>query len=99
MSDDQPPTAKYRYTLQITGNTLDEIERELLMRSNEFGYETARRDEFAMVGGTYTQTLVVADGTQTPEKYATDLEAWMDARKAQRDAARELTRMWTEEGA
>lgn len=84
MSEGRPPTAKYRYTLQITGNTLDEIEHELRVRANDFGYETARRDEFAIQSGTYTQTLVIADETQTPEKYITDLEAWMVERKAAR---------------
>ena len=84
MPDDRPPTAKYRYTLQVTGNTLDDIEHELQIASNEFAYDTATRDEFAIQGGTATQTLIVADPDQTPDKYLTDLEAWMQRRRDER---------------
>lgn len=81
MTDAPPPVAKYRYTLQITGNSLDEVEDELQRLAKQFGYETAHRDELAIQSGTYTQTLVVVDREQTPEKYEAALEEWMMKRK------------------
>lgn len=85
MSDDTPPpTAKYRYTLQISGNTLDDVEHELWIAVNDWSQDTRNRDEFAIQGGTYTRTLIVADPDQTPDKYAADLEAWMNTRKEAR---------------
>lgn len=84
MSDNKPPVAKYRYTFQITGNTLEDIEHELWVAVNDFPVDTARRDEFAIQGGTYTRTLIAVNPDQTPEKYFTDLEAWMDNRREER---------------
>ena len=85
MSDEpKPPTAKYRYTLAISGNSHDEILQELRYEVNggyllDSDYET--RDEFEVIGGRKTSRLEHTNPTQTPEQYDADLETWWRARK------------------
>ena len=90
MSDNtDPPVAKYRYTIEITGNSHDEIERELLVMTRG-GYlidsQNYERDTFHVLGGTSTRRLEHLNPEQTPENYAAELERWFKARKADRVA-------------
>ena len=82
-----PPVAKYKLSLTITGNSHEEIENELLSMTRG-GYllnsEYYKRDSFHVIGGRETAILEHANPEQTPEKYADDLKAWADARKAVR---------------
>lgn len=94
MSDDvpqDPPVARYRYTLVIRGNTLDEIEHELTAESRggfllDSDYLT--RDEFKTFGGVTTATLEHLNPEMTPDRYAEELHAWCLARKAARAESR-----------
>lgn len=87
MSDAQPPVAKYRYTAVITGNTHDEIVRELVGLTRG-GYlldsDYEKRDEFHVVGGTRSCTLEHVSPDMTPERYDAELKAWWHALKAAR---------------
>ena len=83
----EPPIAKYQYTLTITGNSHDEIERELLVMTRG-GYlldsEYYSRDAFKVYSGTSTRTLEHASPDMTPEKYKAQLDAWWEQCKAER---------------
>ena len=85
----QPPVARYRLTLTITGNTHDEIERELLGMTRG-GYildsDGYKRDEFHVTGGRRTSVLEHVNPDMTPEQYDADLDSWWRARKENRDA-------------
>lgn len=83
----RPPATKYRLTVEISGNSHDEIEQELgyLARG---GYllnsDHHERDEFHVVGGRLTATLRHTNPEQTPEGYKRELDEWFTARKAVR---------------
>ena len=85
--DPQPPVARYRLTMTITGNTLDEIEHELVVMTrggfllDSDGY---KRDAWHSVGGTVTSIMEHVNPKMTPERYEAELEAWFEARKAAR---------------
>lgn len=83
----EPPTAKYKLTLTITGNSHDEIERELLAMTRgtyllDSGY--LERDEFHVTGGRSTRVLEHTNPEMTPERYEQELDAWWQARKTRR---------------
>lgn len=87
----QPPTPKYRYTLTLTCNSLDEIESELLaMTRGGFLLDSdyGNRDEFHVIGGKRNSVLEHTNPDMTPERYDTELDAWWQARKAEREANR-----------
>lgn len=90
-SDPTPPMAKYELTLVIHGNSHDEIERELLSMTRG-GYlldsDYYKRDEFRVTGGRRTAILRHTNPEQTPEQYEAELDAWWQARRAQRKADR-----------
>ena len=83
----EPPRAKYRLTVTVTGNTLEEVEEEL-------GYQVRggflldsdcyRRDEWTVYGGTSTRVMKCVNPGMTPERYQAELSEWWDARKAER---------------
>lgn len=88
----EPPVAKYRLTLTIDGNSHDEIQDELLsmMRGGyllDSDYE--RRDAFHVIGARRTSVLECRNPDMTPERYEAELDAWWDARKAERRAKRD----------
>lgn len=82
-----PPVAKYKYTLIITGNSHDEIEREILSQTRG-GYlldsDYYKRDSFHVIGGRDTTILEHTNPDMTPERYRAELDAWFDARQAAR---------------
>lgn len=86
-NETRPPVAKYRLTVEIDGNSHDEIEQELgyLTRG---GYlinsDHHERDEFHVIGGRVTATLRHTNPEQTPEGYTRELEEWFAALKAAR---------------
>lgn len=86
MSEPKPPTAKYRYTVEISGNSHAEIQRELLGLTRGYlldsEYET--RDEFLVTGGRRTSRLLHTNPDMTPERYEAELDEWWRARKAAR---------------
>jgi hypothetical protein len=87
MSAPKPPTAKYRYTVEITGNSHDEIQRELLGLTRggyllDSEYET--RDEFHVIGGRRSTRLLHVNPEMTPERYEAELDEWWQARKVER---------------
>ena len=82
-----PPTPKYQLNLTITGNTLDEIERELILQVNGgfmLDSQNLTRDEWRVIGGTITSEMECLNPDQTPEKYSTELDQWWAERKANR---------------
>ena len=82
----EPPTAKYKFTVEITGNSHDEIEREIHSLGNG-GYlldsDGYKRDSFHVLGGRITTQLVHENPEMTPERYERELEAWWQQRKAE----------------
>lgn len=88
MTDDNPPpVTKYKFTAVIRGNTHAEIVNELVTMTRG-GYLLAsdyeQRDEFESWGGREHMKLEHTNPEQTPEKYAAELDAWFDERKATR---------------
>ena len=74
-----PPVPRYRLTLTITGNTLDEIERELVVQTRggfllDSGY--MRRDFWEIVTGRYISVMEHVNPEMTPERYDAELDAW-----------------------
>jgi hypothetical protein len=84
---DEPPVAKYRYTLIVTGNSHDEIERELLVLTRG-GYllssDYYKRDSFEVYGGREHSVLEHRNPEMTPERYERELHEWYVRRKAVR---------------
>ena len=83
----KPPTARYKLTLTITGNTLDEIEGVLLSQTNGgflLNSDYYRRDEWDVTDGRYTSRMEHVNPEQTPENYARELGEWMKQRRKER---------------
>lgn len=87
MTEQEPPVAKYRYTLVVTGNSLDEIDGEIADALNEIWAEPAL--DFERVGGRSQRKLEHLNPEMTRERYDAELAAWWAARKAdkRRDVA------------
>lgn len=86
------PSRRYRLTLTITGNTLDEIERELVVQTRggfllDSGHMT--RDFWEIVTGRYISVMEHVNPEMTPERYDAELDAWWAGRKAGRREARD----------
>lgn len=82
-----PPVPRYRLTLTITGNTLDEIERELVVQTRggfllDSGHMT--RDFWEIVTGRYISVMEHVNPEMTPERYDAELDAWWAGRKTER---------------
>ena len=79
MHETPPPVAKYRLTVEITGNTHGEVEHELLLLTrggylHDSDYYT--RDEWSVIGGRSTRRMEHANPDMTPERYDVELESW-----------------------
>ena len=84
---DQPPVPRYRLTLTITGNTLDEIEHELLVQTRGgfmLDSDYYRRSMWQVIGGRATSHMEHVNPEMTPERYEAELDEWFAARKAAR---------------
>jgi hypothetical protein len=82
-----PPVPRYRLTLTITGNTLDEIERELVVQTRggfllDSGYMS--RDYWDVVSGRHRSVMEHVNPEMTPERYDAELDAWWAGRKTER---------------
>lgn len=93
-----PPVPRYRLTLTITGNTLDEIEHELVVQTRggflldsggRWGLRYMRRDFWEIVTGRYISVMEHVNPEMTPERYDAELDAWWAGRKAGRREARD----------
>jgi len=84
MSNEKPPVAKYKLVVEITGNSHEEIEEELLYLTRG-GYlldvDYYRRDECRVIGGRQTTTLIHQNPSMTPERYDAELSEWFNSRK------------------
>lgn len=80
----EPPVAKYKYTLEIDGNSHEEILGEILAQVNG-GYMLdslyEERDEFDVIGGQSYRTLEHINPGMSPERYARELGEWWQKRK------------------
>ena len=88
-TETDPPIARYRLTVEITGNSHDEIERELHYLTNG-GYlqdsDGYKRDTFHVLGGRITTKLEHVNPEMTPERYDEELSEWWKQRRAARRA-------------
>ncbi len=85
----EPPIARYRLTLTIKGNTLDEIETELIVQTRGgflLDSDYGKRDSWNSTDGTTTSVMEHLNPDMTPERYSAELDAWWTARKAERKA-------------
>ena len=90
----EPPRAKYRLTVTITGNTLEEVEEELgyqvrggfLLDSDYY-----KRDEWTVYGGTSTRVMECVDPDMTPERYQSELDEWWRARMEGTEVSNHVT--------
>ena len=85
----EPPIARYRLTLTIKGNTLDEIEDRLATQVNGgflLDSDYGKRDSWNSTDGTTTSVMEHLNPDMTPERYSAELDAWWTARKAERKA-------------
>ena len=82
-----PPAPKYRYTLEIDGNSHEEILSEIMAQVNG-GYMLdslyEERDEFEVIGGRATRILEHTNPEMTPERYDKELGEWWQKRKEAR---------------
>lgn len=75
----EPPIARYRLTLTIKGNTLDEIEDRLATQVNGgflLDSDYGKRDSWNSTDGTTTSVMEHHNPDMTPERYAAELDAW-----------------------
>ena len=83
-----PPVAKYKYTLEVHGNSHEEILSEIMAQVNG-GYMLDSRYEerhsFNVVGGRATRILKHTNPEMTPERYEHELTEWWQKRKAERN--------------
>lgn len=82
-----PPLPKYRYTLEVDGNSHEEILSEIMAQVNGgYMYDSlnGERDEFEVVGGRATRMLKHTNPEMTPERYDKELVEWWQKRKAGR---------------
>ena len=79
-----PPKARYRLSLQITANTLEELEQELDARAIHFAIENRGRHTRDEVGPRHHLVLEHANPTMTPERYDVELRAWWAAQRPAR---------------
>ncbi|MDO5535223.1 MAG: hypothetical protein Q4F65_11295 [Propionibacteriaceae bacterium] len=87
MSDKQPPTPRYKLTLTIIGNTLDEVERELTVQTRGgflIDSDYYARDEWHSISGRVTSRMEHTNPTMTPEQYDADMRAWFERRRQQK---------------
>jgi hypothetical protein len=84
MSEDlKPPVARYRLEIVITGNTINELVRELQLRSSRFEYESAQgRTTREQTGPRYEVTVIETNPEMTHVRYHDELMAWSDERRA-----------------
>ena len=85
----EPPIARYRLTLTIKGNTLDEIEDALIVQTRGgflLDSDYGKRDSWNSTDGTTTSVMEHLNPDMTPERYSAELHAWWTARKAERKA-------------
>ena len=83
----EPPKAKYRLTVTITGNTFEEVEEELRYQAHGgflLDSDHYRRDEWTVYGGTSTRVMECVNPDMTPERYRAELDKWWESRKAER---------------
>ena len=88
-TDPKPPVARYELTLTITGNTLDEVERELLIQTRGgflMNSDYGKRNEWRVYGGRCTSRMEEVNPDMTPERYEAELKAWSEARRIARKA-------------
>jgi hypothetical protein len=85
----RPPLAKYKFSLTITGNSHEEIEREMLFTLNG-GYtldsDYYKRDDFHVIGGRQTAILEHINPDMTAKRYESELKEWSAERRATRKA-------------
>lgn len=87
------PMAKYRLTVTVTGNTLEEVEEELgyqvrggFLRDSDY----YKRDEWTVYGGTSARVMECVNPDMTPERYRAELSEWWESRKAERRETRRV---------
>ena len=89
LTDDEPPVPRYRFTLTVTGNTLDEIESELVSQTRGgflLDSDYYKRDKWEVWGGVSTRRMEHLNPTMTPDRWAQELDTWFQRRKAARYA-------------
>ena len=87
MNNLRPPNPRYRLTLTIEGNTLDEVEDEVsayALSGFLVDSEGGRRDAWDVTRPRCKSLMTVADPDMTPGRYAAELDAWFTERKATR---------------
>ena len=87
MNNLRPPNPRYRLTLTIEGNTLDEVEDAVSAYARS-GFlvdsDGGRRDAWDVTRPTCESLMTVVDPDMTPERYFAELDAWFTERKATR---------------
>ena len=85
-----PPVARFRCELVVTGNTLDEIARELELQVNDFTFERLKGAvERRCYGGRHHLILEERNPLMTPDRYEAELLAWAVQRHFHRLTASE----------
>lgn len=85
---DMPPVPRYRLTLVIDGNTLDEVEDELLVQTRGgflLDSDYCKRDSWEVTGGRVTSRMEHRNPDMTPERYESELSEWFERRKQARN--------------
>ena len=83
----EPPKAKYRLTVTITGNTFEEVEEELRYQAHGgflLDSDYYKNDEWTFYSGTSTRAMECVNPDMTPERYRAELDKRWESRKAER---------------
>lgn len=83
-----PPQTRYKLTLTIRGNTLEEIASELLTQTRGgflLDSDYYERHEWTSYSGRVTSRMEHQNPNMTPERYAAELNEWSGLRKAAKD--------------
>lgn len=80
--EDLIPLPKYMLAVTISANTLDELHHAVDQLATDFAVGWRDREEVDSTDGRTSVVLDVTSRTQTPDRYAEELAAWSDARRA-----------------
>ena len=87
MNDLRPPNRRYRLTLTIEGNTLDEVQ-DVVNAYARLGFlndsDCGRRDAWYVTHTRCESLMTVVDPGMTPDRYFAELDAWFKERSVTR---------------
>lgn len=82
MGEPMPPVPRFKLTVEIEGNTLDDVLNEAYSVGINAPAQIRGRDECEIVGGSRTIRLTHQNPDMTPQQYASELAEWSRLRRS-----------------